>query len=262
MSKIELKDAQSDAISQRRAIEEEFTPEWRDFFELEFAREQQEIMNLLRETLGVKQVQNREFQELKKGFANLVERFQTRMRNEVDQEVLIRQLDKTIESVRDEVGEFSLSQSTTQLAADITNEFTEKLNKVTERRLRLELTKAQAEGVSIDELTRRIEDRISGWDQFRSRMVARTESNRVANRAAVESYKAANITKKQWLASGDACVYCADLNGSIVEVTADFVGDGESFQPEGAGTPLNLGMGSVGHPPAHPHCRCTVVAVL
>jgi len=75
--------------------------------------------------------------------------------------------------------------------------------------------------------------------ESRSPAIVRTEVTRIANMGAVREYKAAGVEKIRWVASfGErTCIECEGLDNQIFEV------------------------GNVPEIPAHPLCRCTLVAV-
>lgn len=87
---------------------------------------------------------------------------------------------------------------------------------------------------------------LDGMTAARSKTIARTETAFAYSYSALESYKRNGVKRKMWLDAGDSHVDapCTDYTdrGSI-PIDDDF-GDG------------------VAHPPAHPNCRCALVADL
>lgn len=87
---------------------------------------------------------------------------------------------------------------------------------------------------------------LDGMTVGRSNTIARTETAFAYSYSAIESYRRNGVTRKLWLNAGDSKVDapCNDFadNGSI-PIDEDF-GDG------------------IGYPPAHPNCRCALIADL
>jgi len=139
--------------------------------------------------------------------------------------------------------------------------FAKRVNKTTEDSVRKVLLNGQAEGQSIAEIRKALQGEFKTWDTVRADRVARSETIRSANMGAKMSYKQAGVLKIKWTDSNDdsVCPYCEGLDGTVVGVDDNFVNQGDSFQPEGASSPLATEYGAVEVPPAHPACRCSIV---
>jgi len=138
--------------------------------------------------------------------------------------------------------------------------FADKISSTSAGDVREILTEAETEGWSLSELSEHLQDKFEAWDSTRADMIARTETIRAANAGALESYKQAGITRKVWIADGDACPYCAGLDGTVISIDEPFLEQGTKYQPDGAKTPLSIDYEDVDGPPAHPNCRCAVRA--
>lgn len=105
------------------------------------------------------------------------------------------------------------------------------------------LARTLAEGMDAGEPARDLTARVAAAldDDSRAEVIARTETMRAANVAALDTYKTNGMGGRQWLAAADAEEDCADLDGVIVAIDEDF---------------------DDGDPPLHPNCRCTTVPVL
>ena len=68
---------------------------------------------------------------------------------------------------------------------------------------------------------------------------------------------AAGVFTLVWRTVGDSCPFCRTLDGSVVSVQSNFIDAGETFDADGADTPLQPDS-AIGHPPAHPGCDCMV----
>lgn len=101
-------------------------------------------------------------------------------------------------------------------------------------------------------------DRLAEWAEKRPGKVAANETVRAGNAIALEQLRAAGVERKIWRTSGtDTCPYCKGLNGRTVEIAQDFFTPTDSYQPEGAESPLTF-TSSIGHPPVHAGCDCTI----
>jgi HK97 family phage portal protein len=162
------------------------------------------------------------------------------------------QLDVTVD-LDDEVINTAIRENNLRLAGSISNTMAKKANSI--------LIKGIDEAQTISQISKNLANEFGGeLAKKRSDMIARTEVIRAANEGAKATYKASGVTEMKWLAVGDACPYCQELDGKVVSVDEPFVKSGDHFQPEGASSPLSTTYGDVNTPPAHPNCRCTVVA--
>lgn len=101
--------------------------------------------------------------------------------------------------------------------------------------------------------------RFDEWTATRPGKVAANETVRTANAIAVEQMRSEGVVTKRWASSGGACPYCTSLDGTAVEIERAFFTPDDSFQPEGAETPLTF-TSEIGAPPVHQGCVCSVVA--
>lgn len=110
-----------------------------------------------------------------------------------------------------------------------------------------------------DEMLDALRGRLTEWADKRPEKVAANETVRTANAIAVERMRSEGVVTKRWASSGsNTCPYCSSLDGTEVQIERDFFGPDDSFQPEGAETPLTFTT-TIGHPPVHQGCVCSVV---
>lgn len=106
-------------------------------------------------------------------------------------------------------------------------------------------------GETIPQLTGRIRTIFARASKSKAETIARTEASRAVHAASIMSAEKSGVVQgKRWLLSANSCPVCVSL-------------------AEKAGLqPLDGTFGTVGHsadystvkfPPAHPHCRCTIV---
>ena len=126
--------------------------------------------------------------------------------------------------------------------ASYTPEFSRKLEAVNVERLRAELSEGIKAGESIKELAQRVYTTYDDWGFRRAELIARTETLRASNEAALETYRQSGVVEKKiWITYIDdrTCEECDGLDGEVVELEKDFEGGYDA-------------------PPAHPRCRCAV----
>lgn len=124
------------------------------------------------------------------------------------------------------------------------------------RTLRTALANELQEGYRLGEGMAKISERVH-WvfmaytegKADKARMIARSEIIRAANGSTQLAWEQSGVVKgKAWLAAADACDYC-------LEIAADSaVGLGSKFN--------GRDFGMLEYPPAHPNCRCTMLAEL
>ncbi len=110
------------------------------------------------------------------------------------------------------------------------------------------------EGQGMGEITSRILDKYSDWEDYRAERIARTETNHASSQGTLEGYKQAGVAGKEWLTARDAKVRHAheELDGDIVALDGLFSADGYQTQAPGlfgvAGQDIN--------------CRCRIAPVV
>jgi len=141
--------------------------------------------------------------------------------------------------------------------------FSTQLEEVSVIKLRAELIEGINAGEGIPELIKRVNLTYDHWNKVRSETIARSETIRASNRAAIEAYKQSGVVKKKmWMAEPDACNWCAPLDGKIVDLETAFfdMGDEYTVKVDGKDQTMRLDYETVETPPLHPRCRCAVSA--
>lgn len=107
------------------------------------------------------------------------------------------------------------------------------------KRLSRTLVEGYSNGETINQLAKRVKV-ATDFSRNRAITIARTETLRVGNEAAVERYKSHGVEQVEYIAASDdvTCEECESLNGNIYE------------------------LGSEPDLPIHPNCRCTYAAVI
>jgi len=129
------------------------------------------------------------------------------------------------------------------------------LNASTKTSLTKLLTDGMSKGRTLDQLS----DDVSKFyrtEFWKARRIARTETTKISNIAAVDSYKdSAYVTGKEWFANPGACEFCAALNGTVIEIDNTYRDLGSTVEGVKGGI-YNVNYEPVGYPPLHPNCNC------
>ncbi len=178
-----------------------------------------------------------------------------------------------------EGGMLGAKQIGVSIALDVTNpkvaehlqeytfHFGEKITRTTFDKLTTTLT----EGLNAGEDIRKLKNRVYDIPQFKaaeagrahySEMVARTESARAQSAGTLEVWRQSGVVEgKEWLCAPDCCAFCAEMDGKIVGLTENYFTEGGALTLDDGRT-MKFTYEDVPAVPLHPHCRCTIVAVL
>lgn len=142
--------------------------------------------------------------------------------------------------------------------------FSQPVTRVTNRLLGRAFSEGIAEGESIPQLRKRVEDVFGKMDKYRSERIARSETIRASNYAAESAYEESGVVQsKQWLTALDerTCEWCAPMNQRTLGLGDSYFKKGEAFTGAQGGV-IKLDFETVGAPPLHPNCRCTLIPVV
>ena len=256
-----LKARQIKSLTERGRISERFLSLWRNWAKNELTQQAKEIQEVF--SNAQKDLSDDEYQEFLRQLEEIAQSWGPRMA-ETALAILLEEMGAAGESAAAEVGapEFDIEDDLTVLAAQtLANRFTEQLGETSAEKVREIVSRGFTEGDSLQDIRDNLDREFAQWSTVRAEMVARTETIRAANMGTREAYRQAGVERMTWLAAeGDACPYCDELDGQSVRLDEAFVQEGETFQPANADAPLHMGLGDVEHPPAHPYCRCTILA--
>lgn len=115
----------------------------------------------------------------------------------------------------------------------------------TRRMIREQLSDGLASGEALPKIAERIRE--VGFSPRRAATIAQTESSRAMHSGEGVAARELGVTRWTWLASSDACELCLSLDGTTVDIGANF------YVHSGG----NAAYRDVKHPPAHPHCMCS-----
>lgn len=127
-----------------------------------------------------------------------------------------------------------------------------------------ELTDGFSRGLGPDQMARNITDRVDKVGKHRATLLARTELVNAYSESTLNRYSEMGITnvtiRAEWLTAGDnrVCPICQSLEGNTWTIQEART---ETFQFEpGEGDPASLAGEYPVKPPAHPSCRCRIIA--
>lgn len=162
------------------------------------------------------------------------------------------------QSVVDEIGKVSSMQITSAVNDHIretTAELVTQVNNTTKRLLKDTISEALDNRESLDDIRERVVEIFNGdISDYRSQMIAVTESTAATGFAAVAAMEQSGIEQKEWLAVIDGATRetHAAMDGQVVGVKEDFV------SPDGDRADAPGGFSDAGN---NINCRCTIAAV-
>ncbi|MFZ6015035.1 MAG: phage portal protein [Patescibacteria group bacterium] len=124
-----------------------------------------------------------------------------------------------------------------------------------------QLNEGISAGEGIGELAKRIREVGEFSSQSRAKTVARTESYRIANKAAKEAYIQSSIEELIWYTAGDerVCEFCGPMDGKVVKTTEVFFKLGDEVQGSEGGK-MQVKYSDIEGGALHPGCRCQIRA--
>lgn len=107
-----------------------------------------------------------------------------------------------------------------------------------------------------------VEARLSEWEEGtdtspRHERVANRASTELGNAIANQVFVAAGVVLLVSRTLGEDCPYCQGIDGRTVAVGEPFFREGDTFQPDGASSPLTFKQVTK-YPPYHPGCDCYI----
>ena len=151
-----------------------------------------------------------------------------------------------------------------------TFKFADKYAETSRADVRAVMARSREESLTNQEIRKALDDQLGEWEGYRVDRIARSETIRSSNAAAIETYRRAGISTMAWVTSSEACPYCAPMDGVKVHLDEPFFKLGDRYQPdkpadwpEDEDVPaMKIDYEDVQAPPLHPNCECTIQAVL
>lgn len=136
--------------------------------------------------------------------------------------------------------------------------FARSINQTTADDLRAELMAGMENGETISQLADRISGLSDEWvEGWRSEMIARTETARAFSTGHIEAWRSTGVVSRVvWTAAGDACPFCQQMDGTVIELGENFFDQGEEQTVAWKGQEIVMGhdYSDVNGPPLHPNC--------
>lgn len=130
--------------------------------------------------------------------------------------------------------------------------------------LREKLMEAVAEGMSIPKIRDMVSEVFGNISRNRAELIARTEVLKASNRGIMEGMIQSRVVEsKEWMTTEDdrTCEECMLMDGKEMGLEEPFFEQGEEHQFE-SGKTMSFDYEDIDHPPLHPDCRCTIIAIL
>lgn len=166
------------------------------------------------------------------------------------------------ESIHLDPDQWTVTNPHTQDQIDrATFQFCQETNATTSRQLEQaldDLRKEMAVGIveqgeGVGELTKRVKSIFDAAETWRARRIAITENSRARHSAEDTAARESGVVDGwQWLVSEGACPLCHYIASEVRQVRL-----GQNFAVIGSGV-----YSQIRTPPAHPHCTCSIVAIL
>lgn len=141
--------------------------------------------------------------------------------------------------------------------------FAKQISEESVKQVKKAVTAAFDQGKTLGELSDDLRALGKGWSDVRTKMIARTETTRAANKGAEIAYLQAGVTHMRYSAVLDSVTseICEHLDGKVVQVGEPFLTQAEGFiTANGKALDLSYNDG-VPLPPSHPNCRSTIIPV-
>jgi hypothetical protein len=145
--------------------------------------------------------------------------------------------------------------------------FAQGVNETTVGMLRGAMEAGMGEGLGMDGIAKLVRGVFDNCTKYRSLLIARTETIRASNGAAVMAYEQSGVVEsKEWLVTKDdrLCNLCSSMSGKVKGLNENFFSLGESMTA-GSGdekVTMKFDYEDVRWPPLHPACRCSIIPIV
>ncbi len=141
-------------------------------------------------------------------------------------------------------------------------DFTLETTKTTNERIRSIFVEAAKVNKTPAEIADDLRAFFGESQKARATLIARTESQRVANAANLQAFKDSGVVKgKRWQVEPGHCEFCGEMDGKVMaDLDGAFAKDGELLE-DSNGSRMTVGYGDVVTPPLHPNCRCQLAPI-
>jgi hypothetical protein len=135
----------------------------------------------------------------------------------------------------------------------------ESYNTTTLNALESKINDGLAQGDSLADISKTVQEIYEWSDSSRADRVAKTEAFRTSNMALKTTWKQSGVVKTiKWYTANNPCEFCQAMEGKVISIDDVFVKNGDSVTAgEGDNAKiLSVDYGDVGTPPLHPNCLC------
>ena len=162
-----------------------------------------------------------------------------------------------------EVNDFDIPPPTVmRIAVKWLKKYIPKLSKNLETvsidKLRRALIEGMEAGEGVGPLSKRVNEIFKTWDKNRAVNIARSETIRASNKAALMTYREAGIKKKIWITWIDdrTCPYCEYLDNRVISIERNYydLGDTASVVVDGVKREMEIDYTEIDAPPLHAMC--------
>jgi len=155
--------------------------------------------------------------------------------------------------------DFTLSSALEKSIRSRINQVCKDFNTETKNIMSKTLIEGIKNGDSSSQLASRVEKEYKKTRDYRADRLARTETINASNAAALDAYKQnPYITHKRWYANPSACEICASMDGTTVELEANFLSVGDEVHGINGGV-MPVTFEDIQYPSMHPNCECTII---
>lgn len=110
-----------------------------------------------------------------------------------------------------------------------------------------------------EDVEEKLVQRLNEWEEKRPGKTSLAEVFSSLGAFTLAFYSSNGVTRYRWVASGENCPYCRNLNGKVIGIGNTFLDKNEGWQPDGAERPISI-RHDLKHPPIHQGCDCSIVA--
>jgi SPP1 gp7 family putative phage head morphogenesis protein len=142
------------------------------------------------------------------------------------------------------------------------------VNAETEKQIRATLAQGIRNGEGLKELSARIMSVMGNCSTNRAMCIARTQASMMQNYADVQAWSQSGVViGKEWYTAHDdrVCGFCADMDGKIIDLKEMYFDKNDEIafvDSKGHEHTMALDYRSIGEPPLHPNCKCTLLPVI
>ena len=131
-------------------------------------------------------------------------------------------------------------------------------DKQTSKKISEEMMQSMVDGDNLAKMSAKINTIYGEARGYRSDRIAKTETHKIANEAAMESYKQSSVvTEWEWYANPGACGFCQSMSGSKSDLNSPMMELGSSVKDAETGQEMTIDYEPITSADLHPNCQCT-----